>query len=60
MISLLSSSLVGRDFLTLRDFSEEEVKKFLWTAMDLKHRIKNEQEVSFCRGIFNIKLASIT
>lgn len=40
-----SSSLVGRDFLTLRDFSEEEVKKFLWTAMDLKHRIKNEQEI---------------
>ena len=41
----LSSSLVGRNFLTLKDYTGEEIKKFLWTAVDLKHRIKVQNEV---------------
>lgn len=40
-----SSSLVGKDFLTLKDFTGEEIKKFLWTAVDLKHRIKTNNEI---------------
>jgi len=39
-----SSSLVGRSFLTLKDYSGKEIKKLLWTAVDLKHRIKVENE----------------
>ncbi|XP_048239935.1 ornithine transcarbamylase, mitochondrial-like [Haliotis rufescens] len=38
-------SLVGRDFLTLKDFQAEEIKQLLWTAKDLKKRIKEDKEV---------------
>ena len=41
-----SSSFVGKDFLTLKDFSGDEIKSLLWTALDLKHRIKSNNEVA--------------
>ncbi|KAK6486868.1 ornithine carbamoyltransferase [Huso huso] len=34
--------LKGRSFLTLKDFNSEEIKHLLWTAADLKHRLKNK------------------
>ncbi|XP_067934455.1 ornithine transcarbamylase, mitochondrial-like [Watersipora subatra] len=36
--------LIGKHFLTLKDFSNEEVKTLLWTSSDLKKRIKHEGE----------------
>ena len=42
-----SPSLVNRNFLTLRDYSGDEIKTMLWTAMDLKQRIKSNGEVRF-------------
>ena len=41
-----SSSLVGKNFLSLKDFSGEELKKMLWVAADLKYKIKQQNEVS--------------
>lgn len=38
-------SLVDRQFLTLKDFTNDELKTFLWTASDLKQRLKYDQEV---------------
>ncbi|XP_076444799.1 ornithine transcarbamylase, mitochondrial-like [Babylonia areolata] len=38
-------SLVGRDFLTLKHFQPEDIKQLLWTAKDLKTRIKKNDEV---------------
>ena len=38
-------SVVGRDLLTLKDFTKDEIRYFLWTAADLKERIKNGKEV---------------
>eukprot|EP00794_Sanderia_malayensis_P000663 gene663-1331_t len=38
------SSLVGKDFLTLKDFTGDELKKLLRTASDLKYRIKEKKE----------------
>ncbi|KAL8568819.1 hypothetical protein ACOMHN_035582 [Nucella lapillus] len=38
-------SLVGRDFLTLKHFQAEDIKQLLWTAKDLKTRIKDHKEV---------------
>ena len=40
------SSLVGRDFLTLRNYSKDEIETLLWTAKDLKTRIKDKKEVN--------------
>lgn len=37
-------SVIGRDLLTLKDFNSDEIKYFLWTAADLKERIKNNKE----------------
>ena len=37
--------MVGRDFLTLKHFTNAEVETLLWTAMDLKERIKGNGEV---------------
>ncbi|BFZ24802.1 hypothetical protein BsWGS_27841 [Bradybaena similaris] len=37
--------LVGRDFLSLNHFSSEDIKQFLWTAKDLKTRIKDNGEI---------------
>ena len=37
-------SMVGRHFLTLRDYDEHEVKQLLWTAADLKSRILTNGE----------------
>ncbi|XP_041352151.1 ornithine transcarbamylase, mitochondrial-like isoform X2 [Gigantopelta aegis] len=38
-------SLIGRDFLTLKDFTPAEIKQLLWTAKDLKTRIKLQKEI---------------
>ncbi|CAH1785893.1 unnamed protein product [Owenia fusiformis] len=38
-------SMVGRDFLTLKQFSSSEIHQLLWTAMDLKTRIKINREL---------------
>ncbi|XP_050416192.1 ornithine transcarbamylase, mitochondrial [Patella vulgata] len=38
-------SLVGRDFLTLRDFTKTEIQQLLWTSLCLKDRIKNKKEI---------------
>ncbi|CAK9302254.1 unnamed protein product [Gordionus sp. m RMFG-2023] len=38
------NSLIGKDFLSLRDFNDLEIQQFLWTAYDLKHRIKEKEE----------------
>ncbi|KAF6027950.1 OTC [Bugula neritina] len=40
-----SCSLVNRNFLTLKDFTNDEVKTLLWTAFDLKKRIKDHHEL---------------
>lgn len=37
-------SVAGRDLLTLKDFSGDEIGYLLWTAADLKERIKNGKE----------------
>ena len=39
------STLIGRDFLTLRDFNETEVKDLLSTAADLKKKVLEENKV---------------
>lgn len=36
--------LKGRSFLTLKDYSSDEIKKLLWVSADLKHRIKQKKE----------------
>lgn len=38
-------SFQGRHFLTLKDFSQEEVKSLLWVAADLKYRFKEKKEL---------------
>ncbi|GAB1611228.1 ornithine carbamoyltransferase, mitochondrial-like [Argonauta hians] len=40
-----SSSMVGRDFDSLRHFQPEEIEKLLWTSADLKHRMKKDKEL---------------
>ncbi|TKS67025.1 Ornithine carbamoyltransferase, mitochondrial [Collichthys lucidus] len=42
--SLGSVDLKGRSFLTLKDFSSEEIKRLLWVSGDLKQRIKHEKQ----------------
>ena len=37
--------MVGRDFLTLKDFSDTEVKDLLSTAADLKKKVLEENKV---------------
>ncbi|KAJ8409867.1 hypothetical protein AAFF_G00209080 [Aldrovandia affinis] len=41
-ISLGGVNLKGRSLLTLKDFSSDEIKHFLWISHDLKRRIKHE------------------
>ena len=44
-----SASLIGRDFLTLKHFTPTEIETLLWTAKDLKVRIKDgEVGLVFC------------
>ncbi|XP_077336991.1 ornithine transcarbamylase, mitochondrial [Lithobates pipiens] len=38
------SQLKGRDLLTLKNYSAEEIKYLLWVAADLKYRIKEKGE----------------
>jgi len=38
-------SVVGRDLLNLRDYTGDEIRYLLWTATDLKERIKKSKEV---------------
>ena len=40
-------SLVGRDLLTLKNLSVPEIETLLWTAKDLKIKIKDNKQVSF-------------
>ena len=40
------STLIGRDFLTLRDFNETEVKDLLSTAADLKKKVLEENRLT--------------
>ena len=42
------ASMVGRDFLTLKHYNHNEIVTLLWTALDLKKRIKHDQEVKSC------------
>lgn len=44
--SLGSVNLKGRSFLTLKDFSSDEIKQLLWVSGDLKQRIKHEKQVA--------------
>lgn len=37
-------SVVGRDLLTLKDYTGDEIRYLLWTATDLKERIKKSKE----------------
>ncbi|XP_062311638.1 ornithine transcarbamylase, mitochondrial [Osmerus eperlanus] len=39
-----SVNLKGRSFLTLKDFSSDEIRHLLWVSSDLKHRIKHEKQ----------------
>ncbi|XP_032888998.1 ornithine transcarbamylase, mitochondrial [Amblyraja radiata] len=43
--ALGAAALKGRHLLSLKDFSGEEIKQFLWTAADLKMRIKQKGEI---------------
>ncbi|KAG8223572.1 hypothetical protein J437_LFUL003036 [Ladona fulva] len=38
---LTNKSIIGRDFLNIQDFTPNELKSVLWTALDLKNRFKN-------------------
>uniref|UniRef100_A0ABM0LU34 ornithine carbamoyltransferase n=1 Tax=Saccoglossus kowalevskii TaxID=10224 RepID=A0ABM0LU34_SACKO len=38
-------SFVGRHFLTLKDFSSDEIQHLLWVATDLKQRMKMKKEI---------------
>ncbi|RUS90778.1 hypothetical protein EGW08_001489 [Elysia chlorotica] len=38
-------SLVGRDFISLKHFRADDIKQFLWTAKDLKTRMKDNGEI---------------
>uniref|UniRef100_A0A0B7A1T4 ornithine carbamoyltransferase n=1 Tax=Arion vulgaris TaxID=1028688 RepID=A0A0B7A1T4_9EUPU len=40
-----ANHLVGQDFLSLKHFSTDDIKQFLWTAQDLKTRMKDNREV---------------
>ena len=42
--------LKGRDFLTLKDFSPEEIEFMLDMAADLKAKKKNRETVDWCTG----------
>ncbi|XP_070567999.1 ornithine transcarbamylase, mitochondrial-like [Ptychodera flava] len=43
--SLDLPSLKGRHFLTLKDFTANEIQHLLWVAADLKKRMKEEKEI---------------
>ncbi|XP_065597639.1 ornithine transcarbamylase, mitochondrial isoform X2 [Cyrtonyx montezumae] len=42
--SQMNVSLKGRDFLTLQNYTADELKYLLWVASDLKQRIKDKGE----------------
>ncbi|XP_013401194.1 ornithine carbamoyltransferase, mitochondrial isoform X1 [Lingula anatina] len=39
------TDLIGRHFLTLKDYNQSEIEHLLWTASDLKTRYKENKEV---------------
>ncbi|XP_046383746.1 ornithine transcarbamylase, mitochondrial-like isoform X2 [Ischnura elegans] len=41
-------SIKGRDFLDVNDFTADELKFIIWTALDLKSRYKNSQTHGMC------------
>ncbi|CAD5117419.1 DgyrCDS6189 [Dimorphilus gyrociliatus] len=50
-----ASSLIGRDFLTLKDYEKDEIETLLWTAKDLKCRLGNGEIYEPLKG----KVASL-
>ena len=52
-------SVVGRDLLTLKDFTSNEIGYLLWSAADLKERIKTSKEVGKTFNIILIRAATI-
>ena len=48
------AAIVGRDFLSLKDFTQDEIKHLLWVSSDLKARIKQNGEVIKIKQIFNL------
>jgi len=46
----MKSRMVGRDFLTLMDFSKEEVEYFLDTAAELKRKRRMGEPHDFLSG----------
>lgn len=49
----MNVDLKGRDFLTLQNYTADELKYLLWMASDLKQRIKHKGEVK----LFNCHLS---
>ncbi len=43
-------SLVGRDFLTLKDYTTEEIQYLVDLALDLKNKKKNGEIHEYCKG----------
>ncbi|MEE9529046.1 MAG: hypothetical protein V3V88_03230, partial [Dehalococcoidia bacterium] len=48
--STMKSQMVGRDFLTLMDFSKEEVEYFLDTAAELKRKRRMGEPHEYLKG----------
>jgi len=46
----MKSQMVGRDFLTLMDFSKEEVEYFLDTAAELKRKRRMGEPHEYLKG----------
>ncbi|MBP3338237.1 MAG: ornithine carbamoyltransferase [Lachnospiraceae bacterium] len=43
-------NLVGRDFLTLKDYTQEEIQYFVDLGLDLKAKKKNGELHEYCKG----------
>ncbi len=43
-------TLVGRDFLTLKDYTSEEIQYFVDLGLDLKNKKKNGELHEYCKG----------
>ena len=48
---------MGRDLLSLKDYTGDEIRYLLWTATDLKERIKKSKEVGR-KVVFKINFLS--
>ena len=52
-------TVVGRDFLTLNNFSGDEIRYLIWVSADLKERIKKWKEVCVWRSPFHNRLCCL-